>query len=231
MNPKAVAIIPARGGSKRIPRKNIKKFCGQTMIAYAIKEALNSNIFEQIIVSTEDQEIAKIAREYGASVPFLRPKELADDFTGTTEVALNCVEKLKNDYGLDYQYYCTIYATNPFLKAEYLQQGYENIIKNNIFCSFSCTEMPSNIQRSFTITNNQRCKMFQPKYYYTRSQDLEPAYFDAGQFYWHNKKFSTDDILFGKDSTPIIIPPYLVQDIDTTQDWQRAEIIYKAMNL
>ena len=230
MNKKPIAIIPARGGSKRIPRKNIKNFLGKPMIAYAIETALESKIFNQVMVSTDDEEIAEISKKYGAEVPFLRSKELADDFTGTTEVVEQCLEQLKTNYNLEYQYYCTIYATNPFLQIEYLKQGYEQITQNNnIYCSFSCAEVPSSIQRSFAITDKQRCQMFQPEHYYTRSQDLESSYFDAGQFYWHNKNVSTNDILFGKDSIPIIIPPYLVQDIDTPEDWQRAEIMCNAV--
>jgi len=222
-----LAIIPARGGSKRIPRKNIKNFCGQPLIAYSIKTAQKSGLFDKIIVSTEDKETAKVARKYGAEV-LKRPKELADDFTATGDVIKHAIECLK-EKGEIYEYVCTIYATAPFLQSRYLVEGLEKLKNSDAATAFSCTSMPFPIQRTFKITENNRCQMFWPENYYKRSQDLEEAYQDAGQFYWTNTNRKSDDVTFGKDSIPIILPRHLVQDIDTFEDLQRAEYMYKAL--
>jgi len=226
---KAVAIIPARGGSKRIPRKNIKDFYGKPLIAYSIEVALASELFEKVIVSTDDEEIATIAKAYGAEVPFLRPKELSDDFTGTQDVINHTVEYLKNNNEL-YDYVCTIYATAPLLQKEYLIEGLEKLKSSTAVNAFSVTSMPFPIQRTFKLNNNGRCEMFTPEYYMTRSQDLEEAYQDAGQFYWKRLERDSKEIMFGEDSIPIILPRHLVQDIDTLEDWQRAEVMYKVIN-
>lgn len=225
---KAVAIIPARGGSKRIPKKNIKDFFGKPLIAYSIEAALKSNLFEKVIVSTDDEEIAKIAIKYGAVVPFLRPKELSDDFTGTGAVVEHTIAFLK-EQGEDYDFICTIYATAPFLQEKYLIEGFEKLKDSNARNAFSCTSMPFPIQRTFKIASNGRCEMFYPENFSKRSQDLEEAYQDAGQFYWTNLNVKSTDIIFGKDSIPIILPRYLVQDIDTLEDWIRAEYMYEAI--
>jgi pseudaminic acid cytidylyltransferase len=225
---KAVAIIPARGGSKRIPRKNIKLFHGKPLIAYSIEAALKSNLFQKVIVSTDDKEIAKIAIEYGAEVPFIRPAELSDDFTGTGVVISHALEYL-NKQGENYDFICTIYATAPFLDEKYLIKGFEKLKNQNVRNAFSCTSMPFPIQRTFKITKDERCEMFWPENFMKRSQDLEEAYQDAGQFYWTNNSIESDEITFGKDSIPIILPRYLVQDIDTLEDWKRAEYMYQVI--
>ena len=225
---KAVAIIPARGGSKRIPRKNIKDFFGKPLIAYSIEVALKSKLFDKVIVSTDDEEIAKIAIEYGAIVPFLRPKELSDDFAGTGAVVNHALEYLK-EQGEIYDFVCTIYATAPFLDEKYLIEGFGKLKNSNARNAFSCTSMPFPIQRTFKITQNERCEMFWPEHFQTRSQDLEEAYQDAGQFYWTNLNIKSNEIIFGKDSIPIILPRFLVQDIDTLEDWIRAEFMYEAI--
>ena len=225
---KAVAIIPARGGSKRIPRKNIKDFFGKPLIAYSIEVALKSNLFDKVIVSTDDEEIAKIAVEYGAVVPFIRPKELSDDFTGTGAVVNHALEYLK-EQGEVHDFVCTIYATAPFLDEKYLIEGFEKLKNSNARNAFSCTSMPFPIQRTFKITQNERCEMFWPENFSKRSQDLEEAYQDAGQFYWTNLGVESKEIIFGKDSIPIILPRFLVQDIDTLEDWKRAEIMYEVL--
>ena len=224
----AVAIIPARGGSKRIPRKNIKLFHGIPLIAYSIKVALKSKLFDKVIVSTDDEEIAKIAIKYGASVPFIRPIQLSDDFTGTGAVVNHALEYLKS-VGETYDFVCTIYATAPFLDEKYLIEGFEKLKSSNAKNAFSCTSMPFPIQRTFKITQNERCEMFWPENFPKRSQDLEEAFQDAGQFYWTNLNIKSDDIIFGKDSIPVILPRFLVQDIDTLEDWQRAEIMYEVI--
>jgi|SaaInlV_100m_DNA_6_1039743.scaffolds.fasta_scaffold09339_2 pseudaminic acid cytidylyltransferase len=227
----AIAIIPARGGSKRIPKKNIKDFFGKPLIAYSIEVAIASNLFEKVIVTTDDENIAKIAREYGAEVPFIRPSKLSDDFTGTVDVVNHAVEYLES-CGESYEYICTIYATAPFLQSKYLVEGYEKIQESTAINAFSSTSMPFPIQRTFKLNEDGRCEMFTPEHYMTRSQDLEEAYQDAGQFYWTNRirqKETSNSIVFSDISIPIILPRHLVQDIDTYEDWVRAEYMYEAL--
>ena len=223
--PKAVAIIPARGGSKRIPKKNIKDFFGKPLIAYSIEVALASKLFEEVIVSTDDEQIASIAKSYGAVVPFLRPKVLSDDFTGTQAVIEHTLSQLDNSY----DFVCTIYATAPLLQSKYLLEGFEKLKNTTAIYAFSATSMPFPIQRTFKLNKNGRCEMFTPEHYMTRSQDLEEAYQDAGQFYWEKVGVKSDEIMFGADSLPIILPRHLVQDIDTLEDWKRAEVMYKVL--
>ncbi|MDQ1244585.1 MAG: pseudaminic acid cytidylyltransferase [Campylobacterota bacterium] len=229
MSQKCIAIIPARGGSKRIPKKNIKDFFGRPIIAYSIEAALNSGLFERVIVSTDDKEIADVAIKYGADVPFMRPKELSDDYSVTKDVIDHALNFLKNR-GEEYDYLCTIYATAPFLQPKYLIEGFTKLKKSDAINAFSSTTMPFPVQRTFKLDKNGRCEMFTPQHYYTRSQDLEEAYQDAGQFYWTKLGKKSDEIMFGKDSIPIILPRYLVQDIDTIEDWQIAEYMYKSIN-
>ncbi len=224
---KSVAIIPARGGSKRIPKKNIKDFFGKPIVAYSIQTALKSNLFKKVVVSTDDEQIAKVAQEYGAEV-LKRPKELADDFTGTADVVKHALKVLEKS-GEIYEYVCTIYATAPLLQNEYLIQGYEKLKNSNAVYAFSSTSMPFPIQRTFKIVDS-RCQMFMPQYYNSRSQDLEEAYQDAGQFYWQKTGIVSNEIIFSKDSIPIILPRYLVQDIDTLEDWERAEKLYESIH-
>ncbi len=227
----AIAIIPARGGSKRIPKKNIKEFYGKPLIAYSIETAIQSNLFDQVIVSTDDTEIAAVAKRYGANVPFLRPKELSDDYCGTTDVVNHAIDFLENN-GEKIEFVCTIYATAPFLQSKYLIEGLNNLQNNDAVHSFSCTTMPFPIQRTFKIDKNGRCEMFFPEHYLTRSQDLEEAYQDAGQFYWTNRikqKKTINKIVFSEISIPVVLPRYLVQDIDTQEDWIRAEYMYETL--
>jgi len=225
---KSVAIIPARGGSKRIPRKNIKNFYSKPLIAYSIEAALESQLFDEVIVSTDDDAIAKIAKAYGADVPFMRPKELSDDFVGTQDVVNHAIEYFK-EHGKCFDYVCTIYATAPMLDSRYLIEGFEKLKKSDAVNAFSATSMPFPIQRTFKLNAKGRCIMFTPEYYMTRSQDLEEAYQDAGQFYWEKLNVVSDKIMFDEDSIPIILPRHLVQDIDTPEDWKRAEIMYRVM--
>lgn len=227
MTKNSVAIIPARGGSKRIPKKNIKLFHGKPLIAYSIETALKSNLFDEVIVSTDDEEIAKIARDFGAKTPFIRPKELSDDFTGTGAVVSHTLNFLKEN-GKKIDFVCTIYATAPFLQEKYLIEGFEKLSNSSAKNAFSCTSMPFPIWRTFKITN-ERCEMFFPENFSKRSQDLQEAFQDAGQFYWTNLNIKSNEIMFGKDSIPIIIPRYLVQDIDTLEDFVRAEFMYEAI--
>ncbi|PLY06363.1 MAG: pseudaminic acid cytidylyltransferase [Arcobacter sp.] len=224
--PRCIAIIPARGGSKRIPKKNIKLFHGKPLLAYSIETALKSELFEKVVVSTDSEEIAMIAKEYGAEVPFVRPKELSDDFTGTGEIITHAINFLK-EKGEEFDFCCTIYATAPLLQKKYLMEGFEKLKNSDAVSSFSVTSMPFPIQRTFKITGNNRCQMFWPENFIKRSQDLEEAYQDAGQFYWQNLNKKAKDIFFGQDSIAIILPRYLVQDIDTIEDWERAQYMYE----
>ena len=225
----SVAIIPARGGSKRIPNKNIKLFAGQPIISYSIRVAQETKLFDRIIVSTDTPEIASIAREYGAEVPFFRPAELANDFAGTAEVVCHAIEWFAQE-GMQLEFICCIYATAPFIQASYLKQGYEALVASNATSVFSVTTYPYPIYRSLKITEEGRIKMIWPDYENIRSQDLSEAYHDAGQFYWVNtKNFMQEKALFAKDSLPVILPRYLVQDIDTAEDWETAEMMFAAI--
>ena len=224
----AIAIIPARGGSKRIPKKNIKLFHGKPLIAYSIETALKSGLFNKVFVSTDSTEIAQIAQEYGAEVPFMRSSELADDFTSSGDVIEDTIKKLW-ERGEKFKYVCTIYATAPFLQKEYLVKGYEVLKNSDAKMAFSVTSMPFPIQRTFKITKDERCEMFWPENFSKRSQDLEEAYQDAGQFYWEDTNKEWKEIPFGSQSIPVVLPRYLVQDIDTPEDWKRAELMYKVL--
>lgn len=224
-----VAIIPARGGSKRIPRKNVREFCGKPMIAWSIEAARSSGCFEHIIVSTDDSEVADIAHKNGASVPFMRPAVLSDDYTGTLPVIRHAVEWLSKN-GVPVDFACCLYATAPFVTPEVLRKGWELICSSDCSYVFSVTSYASPIQRAIRITDTGRVAMFYPEYFSTRSQDLEEAWHDAGQFYWGAAQaWQEERVVLGKDSVPLKLPRYLVQDIDTPEDWARAEWMFKAI--
>jgi len=226
---KTIALIPARGGSKRIPRKNIRPFHGKPLIAYSIEIARRSGLFDRVIVSTDDEEIADIARSYGAEIPFLREKEFADDHTTATEATEHAYQKLE-EMGESIDYACTIYATAPLLQPEYLVEGFEALKKTpDAWYAFSATSMPFAIQRTFKLTENGRCEMFWPEHFQTRSQDLEEAYQDAGQFYWERRKPGKPPFRFAEYAIPILLPRYMVQDIDTIEDWERAELMHRIL--
>nr|WP_298113578.1 pseudaminic acid cytidylyltransferase [uncultured Pseudomonas sp.] len=224
-----LAIIPARGGSKRIPRKNIKPFCGKPMIAWSIEAARASACFDHIVVSTDDAEIAAVAREYGAAVPFIRPAELADDHTGTIPVIRHAIEWFIGQ-GEAVEQVCCIYATAPFVGAEDIQRGGQMLEETGSDYAFSVTSYAFPIQRAIRITERGRIAMFNPEHFNTRSQDLEEAYHDAGQFYWGlANAWLQGKMIFSPDSVPIRLPRHRVQDIDTPEDWLRAEWMCKAM--
>lgn len=224
-----IAVIPARGGSKRIPRKNIKEFCGQPMIAWSIKAAQKSNCFERIIVSTDDDEIASVAQKCGAEVPFMRPEVLSNDYVGTTAVVNHTVKWLI-EHGEKSQNVCCLYATAPFVQPQDLQRGLEILQTQECDYVFSVTSFAFPIQRAIRITQEQRVEMFQPEYFTTRSQDLEEAYHDAGQFYWGTTQaWLNGKSLFSNHSTPVVLPRHRVQDIDTQEDWLRAEWLFRAL--
>ena len=224
-----LAVIPARGGSKRIPRKNIKQFCGKPMIAWSIAAAHASGCFDRIIVSTDDAEIAEIAKAHGAEAPFMRPPELSDDHTGTTPVIAHAVA-WQNAAGEQVCNACCIYATAPFVRAEDLQLGLQMLQRSGADYAFSVTSYAFPIQRAIRITQEQRVAMFQPEHFSTRSQDLEEAWHDAGQFYWGQASaWLAHKPLFGQGAAPVPLPRHRVQDIDTTEDWVRAEWLFKAL--
>ena len=223
-----IAIIPARGGSKRIPRKNIKLFFGKPLIAYSIEAALNSKIFDRVIVSTDDIEIAEVAKKYGAEVPFLRPKKISDDFATTMDViqhALSWFEKTEQSV----TFVCCIYATAPFITSDVLIRGLSALIEGNFNYDFGATSFPFPIQRALKLNIDGSSEMFMPEHINTRSQDLEEAYHDAGQFYWGKcSAFLKNEPMFSSASFAVILPRSSVQDIDTLEDWYNAELMYKA---
>jgi len=220
-----LAVIPARGGSKRIPRKNIKPFGGKPMIAWSIEAAMQSGCFDRIIVTTDDTETADVARAHGAEVPFVRPPELSDDHTGTIPVIAHAIQWHK-DNGTFPTQVCCIYATAPFVRAEDLQRGLALLDSSGAEYAFSVTSYAFPIQRAIRITAEQRIEMFQPDHFNTRSQDLEKAWHDAGQFYWGKADaWLLGKPLFGHDSTPVQLPRQAVQDIDTPEDWDFADLM------
>lgn len=226
-----ICVIPARGGSKRIPRKNIKYFYGKPIIAYSIEAALLSGCFDKVIVSTDDDEIAELAIRCGAEVPFIRPDTLSDDYAGTTSVIRHAIEWLV-DKGENLQLVCCLYATAPFVSADYIKQGLRQLNDTGAAYAFSVTSYAFPIQRAFKIGSELGIEMFNPEHFNTRSQDLEDAWHDAGQFYWGRvEAWLIEKVIFGADSTAVILPRHCVQDIDTIEDWERAEGLFKALNL
>jgi len=225
-----VAIIPARSGSKRIPGKNVKNFCGMPIISYSIRAALKSGIFDKVIVSTDDPKIAKIAQEFGAETPFLRPSELSNDHTATIPVIKHAIEWIGENIGT-VDYACCIYATAPFIQPKHLVGAFHKLITDKVDgYVFTATTFPFPIQRAFKLNNQGYVSMFQPIYYDVRSQDLEKAFQDAGQFYWgKGKTFANDEKFFSLKSKAYVLPRYLVQDIDTIEDWKRAELMFETL--
>jgi len=225
------AVIPARGGSKRIPGKNIKEFCGKPMIARSIEAAKASGCFDRIIVSTDDDAIAEIARRFGAEVPFMRPPELSDDYTGTIPVIKHATEFLISE-NPTLSDICCIYATAPFIQPDDLKTGAKLLVQSGGDYAFSVTSYAFPIQRAVRITPENRVEMFAPEAFNTRSQDLEDAYHDAGQFYWGTvEAWLCEKPVFSADATPVILPRHRVQDIDTPEDWVAAELMFKTMGL
>ena len=224
-----IAVIPARGGSERIPQKNIRDFCGRPMIEYSISAAQESKLFDRIVVSTDCERIADIARQCGAEVPFVRPPELSDDRTPTIPVIRHAIQWF-NSQGLTPDYVGCIYATAPFLLASDLQVGFKRLSADpTADFLFPVTTFPFSIFRAVTIEDN-RVNMIWPEHELTRSQDLPEAFHDAGQFYfgttaaWQNR-----NRIFSANSLPLVVPRHRVQDIDTLEDWSRAERMFQAL--
>ncbi len=226
-----IAVIPARGGSKRIPGKNIKPFCGRPMIAWSIQAAAASGLFARIIVSTDSEEIGAVARQYGAETPFVRPARLADDFTPTAEVMLHALEWLAEE-GQNPELVCCLYATAPFIRPGFLRQGYELLCRTGAASVFPVTSYPASPFRALTIGPEGRLAMLWPEYELTRSNDLPEAYHDAGQFYWLDVvRFWREKRIYAADAWPVVLPRRLVQDIDTPEDWRTAEAMHQALRM
>lgn len=223
----AVAVIPARGGSQRIPRKNIRPFGGRPMIGWSIEAALESALFDRVVVSTDDDEIAEIARACGAEVPFRRPAELADHHTATRPVVLHALHTL----GVSAQTHphtCWLTATAPFVTAADLRRGLQTLRASSADFAFSVTRFSFPIQRALRINADGRIEMVQPEHRTTRSQDLEPTFHDAGQFYWGRTEAVLADLpTLSPRAVPVLLPTHRVQDIDTPEDWERAERLFR----
>lgn len=224
-----LAVIPARGGSKRIPRKNVKEFCGKPMLAWSIDAAVASGCFDEVVVSTDDPQIAEVALSFGASIPFMRPAELSDDHTGTIPVVQHAA-KWFCDQGREPDSVCCLYATAPFVRPADLRLGLNVLETSGGDYAFSVTSYAFPIQRALRLTEDGRVEMFNPEHFTTRSQDLEEAFHDAGQFYWGTAKAWLEGrTIFTPSSSPVMLPRHRVQDIDTLEDWERAQWLFKAM--
>ena len=224
-----IAVIPARGGSKRIPRKNIKDFFGKPMIAWSINAALESGCFDRVIVSTDDEEIATIAKQFGAEVPFMRPAELSGDYVATIPVIKHATQWLEENQEIP-NCICCIYATAPFIATHAIKEGLQLLQQRQADYAFSATSYAFPIHRAIRVKNDGQVEMFAPEHFNTRSQDLEEAYHDAGQFYWGTREaWLAEKPIFSSASYPVLLPRHLVQDIDTTEDWVRAELMFNAI--
>lgn len=222
-----IAVIPARGGSKRIPRKNIRPFHGRPMLAWPVEAALACGLFERVVVSTDDPEIAEVARAHGAEAPFLRPPELSGDQTAVLPVVQHAIEAL----GGDVAFVCQIYPTAPFLRPEALREGFEVLAaRPDKAYALSVASFPAPVQRALRITPGGALEALYPEHRQTRSQDLEPAFHDAGQFCWgRTQAWIAGEPVFSDRALPVAIPRHLVQDIDTEEDWRRAELMFAAL--
>ena len=223
-----IAVIPARGGSKRVPRKNIRTFAGQPIIVWPIKAALSSGLFDQVVVSTDDAEIAEVARAAGASVPFMRPENLSDDYADTKSVIRHAISELKLKTEVQV---CCIYPTSVFADAQLLKKGLEKLNESKCSFVFSITSVDPSIYRSFTKATDDHITMLFPENYAKRTQDLPSLYCDAAQFYWATVGAWQSDLdIFGADSIGVFLDPSRVQDIDTESQWLVAERIFQETN-
>ena len=217
-----IAVIPARGGSKRIPRKNIKSFGGRPIIDYAITAAINSGLFEHVLVSTDDEEIASIAKDLGAEIPFMRPVELANDFAATVPVVTHAIQACEA-LGWQFSYACCIYPAVPFIEVADLRGALKQLELGRADYCFPVTEFPSAIQRALSKKKSGLMQPLYSEFELTRTQDLEPVYYDAGQFYWGKKEAWLNNQSIHSSGLGFVIPSWRVVDIDTPEDWDRAE--------
>lgn len=226
---KSICIIPARGGSKRIPRKNIKDFLGKPIIAYSIEAALKSEMFDEVMVSTDDEEIAEIARKFGAKVPFLRSEATANDFATTADVMNEVLDRYKQQ-GQEFDVICCIYATAPFVTPDKIQQASKLLREGEFDSAFTCTAFSYPVLRGLVVDDKGRIAMKWPEYRNSRSQDLPKFYHDAGQFYFATTEaFRKANGFWGENTAPIIISELEVQDLDTPTDWALAEMKFKLL--
>jgi len=224
-----IAVIPARGGSKRIPRKNIKDFCGKPMIAWPIEAAKASGHFDHIIVSTDDAEVADIAKLWGAEAPFIRPPDLSDDDSTTDSVLLHAMQESQRIYGVVGQG-CCLYPTSPFLKLDDLNRGLQMLLLHQATSAFPVVKYDFPIEQAFLL-DGMRPRAKWPDKLMARSQDFPDHYHDAGIFYWFDvKKFLSANKLFCDDSVAFVIPSELCQDINTPEDWERAELKFRIIS-
>lgn len=225
----SICIIPARGGSKRIPRKNIKPFMGKPIMAYSIEAALKSGLFDEVMVSTDSEEFAEVARQYGAKVPFMRSEKTANDFAGTEDVIMEVLEKYK-EIGMSFDSFCCLYSTAPFVSSERLVEGF-GYLTDQADAAISVVEYSFPIQRSTSINEEGHLQPNYPQYMDARSQDLKKTYHDAGQFYFvRTQTFMEEKNLWCKRTAPIILSELEVQDLDTMTDWRLAEIKFKLIH-
>lgn len=226
---KNLCIIPARGGSKRIPRKNIKPFMGKPIMAYSIEAALKSGIFDEVMVSTDDEEFADVAKKSGASVPFLRSEATSNDYATTVDVLLEVIETYKQQ-GKVFDTICCLYSTAPFVTPARLKEAYANL-SDNVDACFTMVEYSYPIQRSLRINETGLLEMKYPEHLKSRTQDLEKVYHDAGQFYFVKTKTLIDEkTVWCKHTAPLVLSELEVQDLDTLTDWQLAEMKYELLH-
>ena len=226
---KALAIIPARGGSKRILRKNIRDFIGKPIIAYSIQAALESNLFDEVMVSTDDNEIARIAQQFGAKVPFMRSGENSNDYATTMDVIDEVLETYLKKLKQKFKFVCCIYPTAPLIQINHLEEGLGKLKENNLTSVSPIVAYSSPVWRGLEIQGDGKIKMIWPEYLNSRSQDLKKVYHDAGQWYW----FNTDhlkDWIWPNNTGSVILSEEIVQDIDSITDWKLAEMKYKLLN-
>jgi pseudaminic acid cytidylyltransferase len=226
----ALCVIPARGGSKRIPGKNIKDFLGKPIIAYPIQIARDSGLFEEVIVSTDCAEIVQVAEQYGATVPFLRPEICSSDTATTAEVLMHALDWY-TEKGINWEYLCCLYPTAPLCTPQKLREGASLLLESGAPAVIPVAEFPYPILRSLKVTSSGSIEMNWPEYELTRSQDLPNAYHDAGQFYWIKvASFLEDPRLMPPGTLPLVLPRLEVVDIDTPEDWETAEVLYRVLN-
>jgi N-acylneuraminate cytidylyltransferase len=224
-----LAIIPARGGSKRIPRKNIRDFLGKPIIAYSIEVALKSGLFEEVMVSTNDKEIAEIALKFGAKVPFMRSPNASNDQATTMEVLLEVLENYEKVQRKVFEKICCIYPTAPLIKEEHLRAGYDLLINKGFYSVLPVVPFSYPIWRGLKFETGEKIKMIWPEFQNSRSQDLEKAFHDAGQWYWLDPR-NINKSIFTENTGYIILEETQVQDIDHLSDWKMAELKYRARN-
>ena len=227
-----LAVIPARGGSKRIPRKNVRPFDGKPILAYSVEAALRSGVGDRLVVSTDDPEIAEVARSFGAETPFVRPAELANDHAHIGAVLRHAV-RWAVEAGSPPDFVCCLFATAPFLTPELVREGFERLRADpEKSYAFGAAQFSFPIQRAIRILPGGGVEPFRPECMPMRSQDLEPAYHDAGQFFWGRAEAVLSGVsIFTPSSVPVVIPSFRVQDIDSPEDWERAEYLHRALKL